>query len=162
MEIISEAEERFKGREGEICGFLFDVLKRINTLEREISERFEVLAKKRTRPHRMAAGEMELWEEYQTRLEDIVKPVCTEKLLKRGYGGEFCEPSKYDFIDGECRVEFIMKYEKRAVVIAHFHRGTDMKYKFTLVKCKDGKRRLDTVSRGYESEPKKWYSESIR
>ena len=35
MEIINEADEKFKDRQGELCEMLFGMLREINALERE-------------------------------------------------------------------------------------------------------------------------------
>ncbi len=162
MEIKNEAAEKFKDRIDEICGFLFDILRRINELETKICERGEELEKKRPEPHIVAPGEDELWEEYRTRLGDIVKPVCAGKLLQRGYGGSYSDPAKYGYIDGECKAEFIMKSEKRAVVVTHYHHGIGMKHRFVMVKNDNGGWLIDSVSYGFENEPDKWHSDRIR
>lgn len=104
----------------------------------------------------------ERMEEYWTRLGNIVKPVCTEKLLKRGFGSSFSEPAKYGYIDGECKAEFIMKSEKRASMVTHYSRGIDMTHRFVMVKDENGGRLVDSVSCGFENEPDKWHSDRIR
>ncbi|MCM1164648.1 MAG: hypothetical protein NC299_12715 [Lachnospiraceae bacterium] len=165
MEIINEASEKFKNRQDELCGFLFDVLKQIDVLEKEICERGMELRRKADESglpqSQMPPGDKELWEEYRRRMGEIVKPVCTEKLLKRGCAGSHGKPSKYDYINGECTVDFIMKTAARATVIAHFMSGIAQKHKFVL-RDVNGKWLIDEVYYGFESDGDKWYVSNIR
>lgn len=165
MEIINEASEKFKDKQAEICGFLFDLLKRINTLEKEIFERSEELKRKKAElgipKHQVGHGENELWDEYEQRLGEVVKPVCTEKLIGKRYGGSYGNPSKYGYIDVECTARFIMKTAKRAVVQTDFMHGTPQSHKF-VIRDVDGKWLIDEVYYGFQSNPEKWYSDNIR
>ena len=165
MEIINEASEKFKDRQDEICGLLFDLLRKINVIERETFEWSEELKRQKAElgipKHQVGPGEEELWDEYEERIGEVVKPVCTEKLLKKRYGGSYSSPQKYGYIDGECTVNFIMKTAKRAVVETHFKHGTDHMHKF-VIKDIDGKWLVDEVYYGFASDPDKWYSDNIR
>lgn len=165
MEFINESVEKFKDKQDEICGFLFGLLREINALEKEIYERSEELKSKKEElgipKHQVAPGEDELWDEYEQRLGEIVKPVCTEKLIKKRYGGSFGNPQKYAYIDGECTAKFIMKNAKRAMVETHFSQGGFKMHKF-VIKEVDGKWLVDEVCYGFESNPEKWYADSIR
>ncbi len=165
MEIINVASDKFKDKQAEICGFLFDLLRQINTLEKEIFERGEELKRKKEElgipKHQVGPGEDELWDEYERRLGEIVKPVCTDKLLKKRYGGSYGSPQKYAYIDGECKANFIMKTAKKAVVETHFSQGAFQMHKFVL-KNADDKWLVDEVYYGFESDPEKWYADSIR
>lgn len=164
MQIINEANEKFKDKQAEICEPLFDLLRRINAIEKEIDERSEEIRRKKPElgipQNQIAPGEKELWAEYKQRLGEVVKPVCTEKLIGKGYGGSFGNPQKYGYIDGECMVNFIMKTAKRAVVETHFKHGVDHKHKF-VIRDVDGKWLLDEVYYGFESDGDKWYSDSV-
>lgn len=165
MEIINESSEKFKDMQSEICGFLFDLLRRINELENEIYERNQEIKAKKPElgipEYQVAPGEEELWNEYEQRLGEIVKPHCSEKLLKRGFGNALGKPAKYGYIDGECAVNFIMKTAKKADVITHFKHGIDCTHKF-VIKNVDGAWSVDEVYYGFESEPGKWHADSIR
>lgn len=161
MEIINEASEKFKDKQDEVCGFLFGILRKLNELEVEVFDRSEELKLKRPEPHIMAPGEDELWNEYEKRTGDIVKPVCTAKLLKRGYGGAFGKPASYGYIDGECTAHFIMKSAAKAVVEIHFMHGTAQFHRFVL-KSDNGSWLLDEMYYGFDSEPQKLYVDSIR
>ena len=165
MEIINEASEKFKDRQDEICGLLFDLLRKINVIEKETFERSEELKRKKAElgipKHQVGPGEEELWDEYEERLGDAVKPDCTEKLLAKRYGGSYGSPQKYGYIDGECTAKFIMKTAKRAVVETRFKHGTDHMHKF-VIRDVDGKWLVDEVYYGFASDPDKWYSDNIR
>ncbi|MCM1164649.1 MAG: hypothetical protein NC299_12710 [Lachnospiraceae bacterium] len=161
MEIINEASGKFKDKQNELCGFLFDILRQLNELEAEVNARSEELKKQRPEPHIIAPGEEELWDEYERRTGEIVRPVCTEKLLKRRYGGEFGNPSKYAYVDGDCKAVFSMKSAGKAVVVVYFTKGTPQMHKFVL-KSADGGWLLDEMYYGFQSSPDKWYAYSIR
>lgn len=165
MEIINEASEKFKDKQAEICEPLFELLRQINALEKEVCERSAELESKRIElglpESQTPPGKKELWAEYRQRLGEIVKPAITEKLAKRGWGGSFGSPQKYGYIDGDCRVVFIMKTAKRAVVETHFSYGLDKMHKLVL-RDVDGKWLLDEVYYGFEDQPDKWYADDIR
>lgn len=165
MELINEASEKFKDMQSEICEPLFELLRKINEIEKDIFDRDEAIVRKKPElgipRNQIAPGQKELWAEYKERLGEVVKPVCTEKLIGKRYGGSFGSPQKYGYIDGECTVNFIMKTAKRAVVETHFKQGTDQKHKFVIREA-DGKWLLDEVYYGFESDGDKWYSDSVR
>lgn len=165
MEIINEANEKFKDRQDEICGFLFDLLRKIDEIEKDVAAKSEELKRKKAEmgipKHQVGPGENELWDEYEQRLGEIVKPACTEKLLKRRYACSFGKPQKYGYIDGECTARFIMKTAKRAVVQTDFMHGTPQSHKF-VIRDVDGKWLVDEVYYGFQSDPDKWYSDNIR
>lgn len=164
MKIINEANEKFKDMQEEICNMLFTLLRKINVVEKEIYERSIELKQKKEAmgipKSQIGPGEKELFGELKKRLGEIIKPCCTDKLLKRGYGGSFGNPQKYSYIDGECTVKFIMKTSKRAVVETYYHAGIDQKHKF-VIKYVDDKWLIDEVYYGFTSEPDKWYVDSL-
>lgn len=162
MEIINEAKDKFKELQAVICESLFEMLRKINAAEKWACERAEELEKKKQElglpESQEAPGMDELWEEYGKRLSEITKPHCTEKLPANG--GSFGSPAKYAYIDEACKVVFIMKSAKKAVVETHFNAGVDEKHKFVF-KDVDGKWLLDEVYYGFEDEDS-WYSDGIR
>lgn len=155
MEIINQASEKFKGFQDEICGTLFDLLRQITTLENEIYERHEAIMGKIRGSHEATPEWMMLWSEYKKRLGDILKPACSEKLLKKGYGASFQSSTKYGYIDGDCKVYFIMKTAKKAVIETHVQGAGMVNHKFVL-KDIDGKWIVDEVYYGFETTPDKW------
>lgn len=165
MEIINEASEKFKDRQDEICGFLFGLLRKINEIEKDVFSKSEELKRQKAElgipKHQVGPGEEELWDEYEQRLGEVVKPACTEKLIKRRYGGSYGNPQKYGYIDGECTARFIMKTAKKAVVETDFMHGTPQSHKF-VIKDVDGKWLVDEVYYVFQSNPDKWYSDNIR
>lgn len=165
MEIINEANEKFKDKQDEICGFLFGLLRQIDDIEKDVFKKSEELKRKKAEmgipKHQVGPGENELWDEYEQRLGEVVKPACTEKLIKRRYACSFGKPSKYGYIDGECTARFIMKIAKRAVVQTGFMHGTPQSHKF-VIRDVDGKWLVDEVYYGFQSDPDKWYSDNIR
>ncbi len=163
MEIINEANEKFKDRQDEVCGFLFDVLREFNAIEKAAFERSEVLRKEKEErgipEYQESPEERAHWNDYKAKLKEIRPKYCTEKHLKRGFCASMGDPAKYAYIDDEechCRANFIMKSAKRAEVITHFIESTLNKtHRFVLVNV-DGKWLIDAVYRGYEDKPDKW------
>ncbi len=155
MEIINQASEKFKNLQDEICGTLFDLLRKLTTLENEIYERHEAIMGKTRDSHEATPEWMMLWSEYRKQLGDILKPACSEKLLKRGYGASFKNPAKYAYIDGNCKVYFIMKTAKKAVIETHDQDAGLVNHKFVL-KNIDGKWIVDETYYGFETNPDKW------
>lgn len=164
MEIINEASDKFKDKQAEICEPLFELLRKINAIEKDIFDRNSEIESKKPElgipKNQIAPGQKELWAEYKERLGEVIKPYCTEKLVGNRYGGSFGNPQKYGYIDGECKVNFIMKSDKKAVVETHYHGGVDEKHKFVF-KDVDGKWLICEVYYGFEGETG-WHSDSIR
>lgn len=141
MEIINEANEKFKDRQAELCEFLFAMLREINVLEREIIMR----DKKITEEKRF--GEFDaLWRDLRERYGATVKDKCTDKLLSKGYGHSFSSEITYAFaeedfkgIDGKgCTVTFQMTAPRKAVIEARYKRSSKERAdKFTLIKQGD-------------------------
>ncbi len=164
MTIINKASDKFKDRQDEVCGFVFRFMREMNALEDEIFERSEELKRHKLvmgiPKHQVGPGEEELWDEYKERMKSIITPKCTLKQLKRLYGMSFGKPTKYGYIDGECKVNFIMKSAKKAVIVTHFHHGTDCMHKIEVANGGSGWL-VDTVYYGFASDPDKWYIDSI-
>lgn len=164
MKIINDANEKFKDMQEEICNMLFTLLRKINVLEKEIYERSIELERKKEEmgipKSQVAPGKMELFDEFEKRLDELAEIYCTDKLFERGYGSSFGNPQKYGYIDDECTVRFIMKFSKRAVVETYYHAGIDQKHKF-VIKYVDDEWLIDEVYYGFTSEPDKWYVDSL-
>ena len=163
MKINCEADEKFRPFQEEICSFLFEMLQEINILEKEIFERNNELEAQKIKAgipkNQIPQGWKELLVEFRERYFKIIDGKCTEKLLKRGYAGAFGSPQKFGYINEECRVNFIMKSEKKAVIETHYSHGVDSKQKFVLKKI-DGKWMLDEFYYGFENEDH-WYVDNI-
>lgn len=162
MEIINEANDKFKDKQDEICNLLFGVLRELNALEKEIRERKKELERKKEElgieKSQIAPGASELFDEYEERYDEIIEPYCTDKFYEKSERCSFGYPTRYHYIDGECTVNFIMKTAARAVVETHFKKGIACnKHKF-VIRNVDGKWLIDAVYDGYEDEPGKWYS----
>lgn len=119
MEIINQAEPRFRYLQDTICEPLFAMLREINEVEKNaVAPNFA---------------------DFAASLQNIVSGKCTAKLLAKGYGNCIHKPPKYRWVDTEdCVVIFRMDKPKRATVEASFKVGTlDAKDRFTLIKQGD-------------------------
>lgn len=138
MEIINEASEKFKDKQDELCGLLFDMLRRINALEREFIARDKKLFEEKR-----FSETKDMFAEYRERYGEIVKDKCTEKLLAKPYGMSLNSEILYAFAEEdfkgidrkECVVTFQMNSPKRAVIEFRCKRSSQERAdKFTLVK----------------------------
>ena len=75
MEIINEASEKFRDKQDEICGLLFDLLRKIDEIEKDVFNKSEELKRKKAElgipKHQVGPGEEELWDEYGQRLGEV-------------------------------------------------------------------------------------------
>jgi len=145
MEIINEASEKFKDKQGEICGILLKLLAQINELERSVFERDREI-NTRIRKKELSAAEIaecskNLWRDYREECKKIVEGRCTEKLLKKGYARSFSTTPMYGYIENadDCRGTFFMETAKKAVVEFRFtnHSTVHFMHRFTLVPSGD-------------------------
>ncbi len=158
MEIINNADEKFKDKQDVVVGCLLELLGLLNELERSVCRRECVLQEKIWNKE-LSAAEIsscsdKLWADYREECRKIVEGRCTEKLLKRGYGGSFSDPPKYDYIENDdCRGTFLMDTAKKAVVEFRFTRNSSVHFmhRFTLVPNGD-KWLVDAFSHGTEKE----------
>lgn len=152
MEIMNEADEKFKDRQGELCEMLFGMLREINALEREFVaygnaeiRKIPVLAKELLADESPDKGIMEVQEpdekhgflNLRERYGEIVKDRCTERLLAKPYGQSFYSKITYVFADVDFEggtLVFKMKRPKRADIEVRYKRGTqDWGDRFVLV-----------------------------
>ena len=163
MIIICEASEKFKPFQDDVCGMLFEMLRELAELEKDIFERDRAYNEQKLQngiPKNQIYPEWkDLMDEYRMKYKGIVERRCTEKLLKRGYAGSFGSPQKYGYIDGECMANFKMRAFDKATVETHYKRSLEHKQKFSLVLI-DGKWLLDAVYYGFEND-KTWHVDNI-
>lgn len=160
MELICKASAKYAPMMNEICDPLFELLKQHAALEKEIFERNEQLniekAKAGIPRHIIAPGWKELMKEYRERLYALLKNYCTEKLLSHGYGGRFGEPQEFGYVNGDCTVEFKMRYADKASVETAYFSGINCHHKL-MIRLTDGRWLLDELYYRYENE-KTWHT----
>ena len=143
MEIINEADEKFKDRQGELCEMLFGMLREINALEREFVaygnaeiRKIPALAEELlAEPPDKGVMEVQEHDEkhgfrnLRERYSEIVKDRCTERLLAKPYGQSFYSKITYVFADADFEdgtLVFKMKSSKRADIEVRYKRGTQV------------------------------------
>ena len=159
MDIISEASDKFKDKQDEICGILLELLGKINELERSVYERdCEMntrIRKKELSADKIAEYSKNLWSDYREECKKIVEGRCTEQLLKKGYARSFSTTPMYGYIEDadDCRGTFFMETAKKAVVEFRFtnHSTVHFMHRFTLVPSGDTWL-VDAFSYGTEKE----------
>lgn len=119
MEVINQAEPRFRYLMDTICEPLFAMLREINEIEENAN-----------------VGD---FGDFAAKYANIVSGKCTAKLLAKGCGSCIHKPVKYRWLDTDgCTVIFQMDKPKRAVVEAHYTiTKHQYKHKFTLIKQGD-------------------------
>jgi len=164
---ITGTAEKFLHMKDELLPFLFENLHKICLLEDEIyllSEKY--VAEKPTLGiprHIVHPKDKEMWADYRKRYREIVEPICTETLLKRGVAQSFAEPAEYDYIHTGCKkIFFIMKSKSRAVVEIHYKHGVKKMHQFVLQLKEDGWK-ISSKNYGYPrpGEIDKWHVSTI-
>ncbi len=157
MEIINNANEKFKDKQDAVVGCLLELLGLLNELERSADRRSSDLHEKIWNKE-LSAAEIsscsdKLWADYHEECRKIIECRCTDKLLKRGYGRSLTNPPTYRYIEDECRGMFYMETAKKAVVEFRFTNNSSVRFmhRFTLVPSGD-KWLVDTFSHGTEKE----------
>lgn len=161
MELICKASAKYAPLMNEICDPLFEMLKQHSVLEKEIFERDEQLEREKEKAgipsYQTAPGWKELMKEYRERMYSLLKPNCTDKLLSRGYAGQYGNPQKFGYLNGDCVVEFKMRYADKASVETHYTKaGLAQKHKI-VIRLTDGRWLVDELYYGFEKE-KSWHS----
>lgn len=154
IEIINTSE-RFYATADTVLTQVMELLKALSALEREIYERNEALNREKLKAgiayNQVAPGATELWEEYFDRYRQLVAPVCTERLLERGFGRSFGKPGKYDYLHSKCKIACMMKSAQKVTIQTFFHHGVNMKHQF-IVKKIDGEWKIDEMKYGFSDE----------
>lgn len=144
MEIINNADEKFKDFQPELCDLLFKMLREINDLEIRIGQRNALIEKRipALDSAQISAEYRSLWSDFHDEYERIVSNKCTEKLLDKGFGKSFGTSIKYIWAEDNPPAEisertlfFEMKTAKRAVIEVQYKRFTqNCASRFTLIK----------------------------
>ena len=142
--VVQDTPEKFRPLAEEIIPPLLELLEARNTLEREICARAMKLREEQAAaglpPNQTTPAEEDLYEEYRCRYLELVRPRCTETLLKWGAAGSWGKPAKYDYLFGspEPTVFFTMRSAKKAVVSTRNPVSYDYRYRFILRPSEDG------------------------
>lgn len=160
---ISVPSEKFSLTADTVLAQTLELLNALNALERDIYERNEKLNKEKFIAgipyNQIAPGAKELWKEYFEQYKRLVTPVCTERLLKRGYGRSFGKPGKYDYLNTKCKIVCMMKSAQKATIEVFFHDGVDMRQQFIL-KNIENEWKIDEVKYGFSNETT-WHTDGI-
>lgn len=118
MEVINQAEPRFRYLMDTICEPLLDMLRKINEIEKNAG-----------------IGSAD-FSKFKTEYMNIVSEKITAKLLAKGVGECIHSPVKYRWVDTEdYTVIFQMDKPKRAIVEVHYREWNHLhKHKFTLIR----------------------------
>lgn len=156
MELVCKASAKYAPLMNEVCEPLFELLKQQSALEKEMFERDKQLDIEKEKAgipsYQTAPGWKELMKEYRERMYSLLKPNCTDKLLSRGYAGQYGNPQKFGYVNGECLAEFKMRNADKAIVEFHYEMGgLKEKHKFVM-RLVDGKWLVDGLYYGFEGK----------
>ena len=143
---------------------LFELLKALDNLEKEIFERDHALDLEKPSlnipSHQVHPNWHALMREYEERFKAILEGKVSEKLLSRGYATQYSQPSEYAYLDDETfSVDFTMRKADMATIIIHYQEALEMKHKFVLRLIED-KWLVDEKYYGFENEDT-WYLDRI-
>lgn len=146
---ISQTPEKFQGMFDEIVNPLLKLLDELCTLEMETYAKSE------------AANDdsIDFFSEYRKRYGELIKPMCTEKLMECNYAVSYGSPAEYEFLRTGCKLFFIMKSCKRAAVEFQYDIGILKKKQFILMNI-DGEWKISSVKYSFSDE-KSWHKDSI-
>lgn len=143
---LSQTPEKFHHMKDEILPILVELLKKLTELE----EKYAITMNKNS------SNSERLWAEYQEKYKEIILPICTEKLISRGYARSLSEPATYAYINAaSSKIDFIMKSAKKITIETHFAHGVDKKHQFSIIQTLDGWK-IDSLKYGFEGETN-WY-----
>ena len=155
--VFQDTPEKFRPMAAELVPPLLSLLEARNELEREICARALRLREEKAAaglpPYQASPEEIALDEEFSRRYLELVRPLCTEKMLKWGAARSFGKPAKYDYLfdSPTPAVYFTMKSGRKAMVSTENPVSYGYRYRFVLRPSADGWK-LDGVECAFGSE----------
>ncbi len=139
---ITDTPEKFAGMCEVVAPVLLNLLSALADAEKKAHEDFAAMEAEKPalglQPHEAHPKFLEFWSGYRETLAPLLEPACSEKLLKRGFGGHCGSHAKFAYINEKCRISFTMKTAKKAVIETEFANGTlDMYHRFTMKQSGD-------------------------
>ncbi len=149
MEIINKASKNYADMQDKICEPLFELLRKINALEKEAVEREKKIeADKDTNGISQSTytdDDRDLSDYVRAEMKKIVAGAnFSDKLQKRGYCISWRDPQTYGYIDDECEATFTMRKAEMASVQIRDTAKYSHQYKF-VYRLIDGTWQLDEV-----------------
>lgn len=158
---VSQTPEKYQVYKDEIVLPLIEALRKICVLEENCIKQNEILEDNKIKQGipkwQVADGWQEMTDQYAVDYGSVVEPICTDKLLERGYARSYGKPAQYAYVNTGCKIFFIMKSNKKAIVETHFHHGIETKHQFVF-KNVDGRWLIDEKKYGHGDD---WHVYSI-
>lgn len=99
---------------------LMEFLRKLNSLEKIYfckTRDFEKLYQGNTIPEELCPVIDKIWSDYGMKKKDILRQYCTPKITEVKYlGRSLKEPAKFEFIEGDYQLRFIMKSTRKAII----------------------------------------------
>ena len=158
---ITDTPEKFTGMCEQVAPVLLNLLSALAEAEEKAHEDFAAMEAEKPalglQPHEAHPKFVEFWNGYRETLAPLLENACSEKLLKRSYGGHCGSPAKFAYTNEKCSISFTMKTAKKAVV--ETENGTlDMCHRFTMKQNGD---RWIWDDLQYSFDGKSWSNDSI-
>ena len=100
-----------------------------------------------------------LWIHYHEQFEKLATPLCSPKLLQRGYAETFATPARFHYINNGCRLSVAFPDEHTIEIIAKDFSKLQQKDRFILRNI-ENKWLIDEVYYTYPNS-ERWYMDSI-
>lgn len=100
-----------------------------------------------------------LWVQYHEQFEKLAVPLCSPKLLQRGYAETFATPARFHYINNGCRLSVAFPDEHTIEIIAKDFSKLQQKDRFILRNI-ENKWLIDEVYYTYPNS-ERWYMDSI-
>ena len=156
---ISETPEKYRLNITSILQPLIKLLRDINKLEDSYfalnQQKNQEKLKQGIPAHQCYPGWKQVRQEYRQKYFNLIKPLCSEKLLKRGYALSLSKPNAFFYVNTDCKLKFIMKSAHKASVIFFYEWGIAKKDKFVLRNI-DGQWKIDEFYYGFPDQ-KTWH-----
>ena len=161
--IIAASDHQPEALENEILPTFIAFLRDLTKLEESTQRKSQALEREKLEDGLSdfaRTPEIEkLWVHYHEQFEKLAAPLCSSKLLQRGYAETFAAPARFHYINNGCRLSVAFPDEHTIEIIAEDFSKLQQKDRFIL-RYIDNKWLIDEVYYTYPNS-ERWYMDSI-
>ena len=161
--IIEASDNQPEALKREILPTFIAFLRDITRLEENTQRKSQILEREKLEDglsYFARTPEIEkLWIHYHEQFEKLATPLCSPKLLQRGYAETFATPARFHYINNGCRLSVTFPNEHTIEIIAEDFSNFQQKDRFIL-RFMDNKWLIDEVYFAYPNS-ERWYMGNI-